>query len=49
MFFMGVIITHRLLFIRITEKSKKNPEQITAGFKKALLEENTSVKTIEIR
>ena len=48
MFFIGVIIIRRLLFIRITEKSMKIPEQITAGLKKAFLEETTSVKTIGI-
>ena len=47
MFFIGVIIVRRLLFIRITEKGMKFLEQITAGFKKAFLEENTSVKTIK--
>ena len=36
------------MFIRNTEKSMKFLEQITAGFEKAFLEENTSVKTIEI-
>ena len=48
MFFIGVINVRRLLFIRITEKGMKFPEQVTAGFKKAFLEENTSVNTIEI-
>ena len=44
MFFI-VIIIRRLLFKRITEKSMKFPEQVTAGFKRSFLEENTSVKT----
>ena len=48
MFLIGFITVRRLLFIRITEKGMKFPEQITAGFKNAFLEENTSVKTIEI-
>ena len=47
MFFIGVIIIRRLLFIRITERSMKFPKQITAGFETAFLEGNTSVKTIE--
>ena len=37
MFFIGVIIVRRLLFIRITEKGMKFSEQITAGFKEAFI------------